>query len=265
MQCSVARALRWPKGPCRLEDIIELRKYRQGARHQGIDSGKLGKGEKRKRREEDTAVEEEGGLKRREFESEGDAGEVDSIAKKLRANNFTQQTGALDVNKHMMEYIEQELQKRRGDTGPAVVEEKTGAYDPYAQLFKVDPKFKTKSRTEEEEGGVATSMAMLTAIPEVDLGMETRLRNIEETEKAKRQAADRAPVRKPTEEDEGLAALRFLRRTKEEQSPAIALMNARLEAQGFAPTPPTRASQPNKPRTATDDKAVERFKQRMQK
>ncbi|KZO98112.1 hypothetical protein CALVIDRAFT_54430 [Calocera viscosa TUFC12733] len=245
-----------------LDDLIALRKYRQASRHQGIDSGKLSKGEKRKRREEDGAIEEKGGLEKREFEVEG--AEADSIAKKLRANNFTQQTGALDVNKHMMEYIEKEIQKRRGETDTKPAEEKPGAYDPYAQLFKVDPKFLPKSRTE-EEGGVATSMAMLTAIPEVDLGMETRLRNIEETEKAKRQAAERAPARKLTEEDEGLAALRFLRRTKEEQSPAIALMNARLEAQGFAPTPPTRAPQSSKPRTATDDQAVERFKQRMQK
>jgi len=248
-----------------LDDIMALRKYRQSMRHEGIDVGKLSKGEKRKRKEEDGAVEEKGGLQKREFEVDMDSAEADSIAKKLRANNFTQQTNALDVNKHMMEYIEKEIQKRRGDSDAAPVEEKTGAYDPYEQLFKMDPKLKPKSITEGEEGGVASSMAMLTAIPEVDLGMETRLRNIEETEKARRQQAERVPVRKLTEEDEGLAALRFLRRTKEEQSPAIALMNARLEAQGFAPTPPTRAPQPNKPRTASDDQAVERFKQRMRR
>ncbi|EJU06340.1 hypothetical protein DACRYDRAFT_97824 [Dacryopinax primogenitus] len=246
-----------------LEDIIALRKYRQGMRHEGIDVGKLSKGEKRKRNpegEDDGAVVEKGGLKRREFEGEVESSEAESIAKKLRANNFTQQTNALDVNKHMMEYIEGEIRKRRGDTASTEEGQKTGAYDPYAQLFKTD--VKPDSR---EEAAISTSMAMLTAIPEVDLGMETRLRNIEETEKAKRQAAERVHARKLTEEEEGLAALRFMRRTKEEQSPAIALMNARLEAQGFAPTPPTKTGQPHKPRTATDDQAVERFKQRMQR
>ena len=39
--------------------------------------------------------------------------------------------------------------------------------DPYAELFE-----KSKRSKEKEEGSVTNSLAMLTAIPEVDLGME---------------------------------------------------------------------------------------------
>lgn len=32
-------------------------------------------------------------------------------------NSFTKQTNVLDVDKHMMKYIEEEMKKRRGETG----------------------------------------------------------------------------------------------------------------------------------------------------
>ena len=50
------------------------------------------------------------------------------------------------------------------DAGPA---------DPYAELFRITDRYKIdKEKKEQEEGSVTNSMAMLTAIPEVDLGME---------------------------------------------------------------------------------------------
>lgn len=68
-----------------------------------------------------------------------------------------------------------------------------------------------------EEGNVTLSTAMLTAIPEVDLGIDNRLKNIEETEKAKRalfekQQADAArQLRKEDIEADNYAASRFYR------------------------------------------------------
>ena len=44
--------------------------------------------------------------------------------------------------------------------------EDDGPLDPYAELFRI------AGKKEQEEGNVTNSMAMLTAIPEVDLGME---------------------------------------------------------------------------------------------
>ena len=70
-----------------------------------------------------------------------------------------------------MAYIEENMKLRRGakeetkkDDGPA---------DPYAELFRITDRYKlNKEGKEQEEGSVTNSMAMLTAIPEVDLGME---------------------------------------------------------------------------------------------
>jgi hypothetical protein len=46
-------------------------------------------------------------------------------------NTFTKQTNALDVDKHMMKYIEEEMKKRRGgEAGDAVdTNEQSGNYN----------------------------------------------------------------------------------------------------------------------------------------
>ena len=48
-----------------------------------------------------------------------------------------------------------------------------GPPDPYAELFKIPERYKVnQEKREQDEGSVTNSMTMLTAIPEVDLGME---------------------------------------------------------------------------------------------
>ena len=134
----------------------------------------------------------------------------------VRANNFTQQTNALDVDKHMyvlgypqhfhlrklrltrprrMAYIEENMKLRSGrpqesaldadaGTSTSTGKEPTTAIanttagskavgnnkddDPFDHL---DPRYKVERKLG-EEGSVTNSLAMLTAIPEVDLGME---------------------------------------------------------------------------------------------
>jgi hypothetical protein len=104
----------------------------------------------------------------------------------MKTDNFTHQTGILDVDKHMMAFIERELQKRRGQEGGEIdTEKELQALDPTDELYKVAERYRTKSKPQ-EEGNVATSAAMLTAIPEVDLGIDNRLKNIEDTERAKK-------------------------------------------------------------------------------
>lgn len=63
-----------------------------------------------------------------------------------------------------MAYIEENMKVRRGE---AAEEDTEDAMDPYAELFE-----RSKKSNEKEEGSVTNSLAMLTAIPEVDLGME---------------------------------------------------------------------------------------------
>jgi hypothetical protein len=69
-----------------------------------------------------------------------------------------------------MAYIEENMQKRRGtpaDAAPA------GPADPYAELHALPTRYtRLAAKGAPEEGSVAGSLAMLTAIPEVDLGME---------------------------------------------------------------------------------------------
>lgn len=65
-----------------------------------------------------------------------------------------------------MAYIEENMKLRRGTQETEMEDE--GPLDPYAALFQTS-KGKEKK---EDEGSVTNSLAMLTAIPEVDLGME---------------------------------------------------------------------------------------------
>jgi Hepatocellular carcinoma-associated antigen 59 len=112
----------------------------------------------------------------------------------VRNNNFTQQTNALDVDKHMyvlstttvsfgyscfvgrMAYIEENLkllreQQQAGGSRDATAEADGSGKDEVSDMVKLGEKYKTASK-EVKEGSVTASLAMLSAIPEVDLGME---------------------------------------------------------------------------------------------
>lgn len=69
-------------------------------------------------------------------------------------------------------YIEENMKKRRGDRSLDDELEEERPWDPHEELFKIDDRYRAKPKTLEEEGNVTNSLAMLTAIPEVDLGME---------------------------------------------------------------------------------------------
>jgi hypothetical protein len=139
-----------------------------------------------------------------------------------------------------MAYIEENMKHRRAqqsadssagatstNTAAAQLEPSGNAQD---DLFSnLDPRYKVE-RKPGEEGSVTNSLSMLTAIPEVDLGMEcvsslilqtsltpssfslqisTRLRNIEETEKAKLSLSHgRSRDRKSATDEAHLAATR---------------------------------------------------------
>lgn len=65
-----------------------------------------------------------------------------------------------------MAYIEENMKLRRGTQDESKKDD--GPIDPLAEIFRR----KAIKEKEQEEGNVTNSMAMLTAIPEVDLGME---------------------------------------------------------------------------------------------
>ena len=122
-----------------------------------------------------------------------------------------------------MAYIEENLKVRSRPREDSDDEEKQ-PFDPTEALYKIEDRWKVeKQKPTTDVGSVTNSMTMLTAIPEVDLGMEcvfafdirswaladfpcltcsTRLKNIEETEKAKRVVAEERQERKKGGTDE---------------------------------------------------------------
>jgi hypothetical protein len=120
----------------------------------------------------------------------------------IRSNNFTQQTNVLDVDKHMMAYIEENLKVRSKPKEDSDDEDKA-PLDPQEALYNIADRWKVeKQKPTTDVGSVSNSLSMLTAIPEVDLGMDTRLKNIEDTEKAKRVVAEERQERKRSNNDE---------------------------------------------------------------
>ncbi|WWD16039.1 hypothetical protein CI109_100464 [Kwoniella shandongensis] len=263
-----------------IEELVLLRKLRKSQSQQGIDLEKLNRGEQKKskggKKKEDEKEKDAadmyglqaGGLSGGKDEKDEDPANDSERAKRLvRANNFTQQTNALDVDKHMMAYIETELAKRRGEAAADPSSGKEAEpFDPQAELYKIAEKYKFESAKkggasgagkDDDEGNVTNSLGMLTSIPEVDLGMDNRLRNIEMTEKAKREMMERrkqeaaeAAARGPEEED--YAAARFFRPNQRVASDIYAIQEAKRAAAGQAP----------RLENATDEQVYERFKKR---
>lgn len=95
--------------------------------------------------------------------------------------------------------------------------------DPRDELYKIAESYNINGKSDGQEGNINLSSTMLTSVPEVELSLEDRLRNIEDTEKAKRALLERqeAERRKVAIDDGGHAAARFynppqLRRTERE-------------------------------------------------
>ncbi|KIY52321.1 hypothetical protein FISHEDRAFT_35379 [Fistulina hepatica ATCC 64428] len=248
-----------------LSDLIELRKLRKA--REGIDLQKLNQGDKKKRKRP-REPEEVGGLRKgAAVDDEDELGKKEAKARRVvRTNNFTNQTNSLDVDKHMMVYIEENL-KVRGKPRAESEEREKGPPDPQDELYNIANRWKVDNKQKaQEEGSVTNSLSMLTAIPEVDLGMDARLKNIEETEKAKRVVAVGRHDPKMTDDEARLVANRFYRPNLKTKSDAEIMRDAKLEAMGLAPASnrPHRTNH-DRPQMATDEIVMERFKKRMRK
>ncbi|EXX67490.1 hypothetical protein RirG_113910 [Rhizophagus irregularis DAOM 197198w] len=188
-----------------IEELIELRKYRK--RPQGIDAEKLSKGEtkaKKKKKDDKIAASDLDELDEIGENEKDDEDEEEVQKKKIMLDSFTKQTNALDVDKHMMAYIEEEMRKRRGKKSDAKNEhedeEPSKPLNPQDELFQAPDHLRVESKPI-SEGNVQLSTTMLTAIPEVDLGIDVRLKNIEETEKAKRKLLEQRHQKPKDEKD----------------------------------------------------------------
>jgi len=227
----------------------------------------LNKGDIKKKKKRPREEGEQGGLRKGVQDEEEDEEEKEARARRVvRANNFTQQTNTLDVDKHMMAYIEENLKVRskpREDSD----EDDNAHVDPQEALYNIADRWKVeKQKPTTDVGSVTNSLTMLTAIPEVDLGMDTRLKNIEETEKAKRVVAEERQERKRSNNDEEhLAASRFYRPNLRTKSDADILRDAKLEAMGMPAQDNSPRRTAERTQKATDEIVMERFKKRMRK
>ncbi|KAF3326074.1 Hepatocellular carcinoma-associated antigen 59 [Carex littledalei] len=98
-------------------------------------------------------------------------------------DTFAQETAVTIEDPNMMRYVEQELAKRRGKEVDASEEE---GKDQVDELYVVPDHLKVKKRNSEE-----SSTQWTTGIAEVQLPIEYKLRNIEETEAAKKQLQEK--------------------------------------------------------------------------
>ncbi|KAG1473786.1 hypothetical protein G6F56_000752 [Rhizopus delemar] len=230
-----------------IEEFHEIRKLRR--KQGGIDAERLLKGVEKKRIKEkkpDSWSQTGGLLASDAYRAKLVEEEDINKTKKLKLDSFTTQTNKLDVDKHMMEYIEAEMKKKKGYTSQEELEEEykdKGFVDIYEELYRLPDQLKGEQKTTESEGNVQLSSQMLTAIPEVDLGINTRLQNIEETERAKRKLYEETEREEREREDtESYVPANFEKQIHREHKPRL---NQRL--------------------TATDEQVASRFKKRMRK
>jgi hypothetical protein len=148
--------------------MILLRKLRRAEKQQGIDLERFNRGEEKAPKGPEIEYDKFGLHPSTAAEEEGED-EAARAARKVMSNNFTQQTNALDTDKHMMAYIDKEMAKRKGIEE---VEEKKDT-DKVGALYAIADRYMgEKGVTEAEEGTMKNSLGMLSAVPEVDLGME---------------------------------------------------------------------------------------------
>ena len=163
------------------EKTRELQKLRKRAAGTNIET--LGTG-KRKNQEDDDPL----GLKRggmmdikamKNYKQKDDAYNV--------GTEFAKETHIRDEDDEMRKFIETEMSKVKGarpDPEPEQEERAEEFLSPEDQALLALPQHLTKSTFKKDQQMI--SAQMLTGIPEVDLGIDVKIQNIERTERAKK-------------------------------------------------------------------------------
>ena len=117
-----------------------------------------------------------------------------SLASELDlTNTFSKETNRRDEDAEMSRFIEQELAKRKGQ----LTEQESGTKADSAgrsleeTVFSVLPLLQSGAAAPSAKSEEMLSNQMLSGIPEVDLGVDERIRNVEATEEAKLQLLHR--------------------------------------------------------------------------
>lgn len=113
--------------------------------------------------------------------------EVDDAYDVGIGTQFSAETNKRDEDEEMMKYIEEQLQKRKGvkkidDKKESENNDRKYLTPEEAALYALPDHLRQSSSHRSEE---MLSNQMLNGIPEVDLGIEAKIKNIEATEEAK--------------------------------------------------------------------------------
>ncbi|KAK9993513.1 hypothetical protein SO802_023216 [Lithocarpus litseifolius] len=110
-------------------------------------------------------------------------------------DNFAQETAVMVEDPNMVKYVEQELAKKRGRTIESTDQVENELKRAEDELYKIPDHLKVKRRNSEE-----SSTQWTTGIAEVQLPIEYKLRNIEETEAAKKLLQEKRLMGRPKSE-----------------------------------------------------------------
>ncbi|XP_075647736.1 protein COP1 SUPPRESSOR 2 [Castanea sativa] len=110
-------------------------------------------------------------------------------------DNFAQETAVMVEDPNMVKYVEQELAKKWGRTIESMDQVENELKRAEDELYKIPDHLKVKRRNSEE-----SSTQWTTGIAEVQLPIEYKLRNIEETEAAKKLLQEKRLMSRPKSE-----------------------------------------------------------------
>ncbi|XP_039287152.1 telomere length and silencing protein 1 homolog [Nilaparvata lugens] len=172
----------------KLEEMKNLQKLR--GRPNGVSVVSLALGQKVSEVEEclvsDPFKVKSGGLIDMHALKNGQVQKVDDAYDTGIGTQFSAETNKRDEDEEMMKYIEDQLSKRKGkltEEGEEAEEGKGKYCSPEEAALQAVPNHLRASSTHRSEEMLSNQM--LSGIPEVDLGIDAKIRNIEATEEAK--------------------------------------------------------------------------------
>jgi hypothetical protein len=183
----------------KLKETKEIQKFRK--RPVGVSAAKLALGQKISSEDEKLAVDPfklktGGGLVSLQDLASASAGgsldeEEDEVMKRL-SSTFSAETNRRDEDDRMLKYIEEEMRKRKKSVDEN--EKRLSAYEAKIKsLYQVPDRLKVEGTKSTEE---MLSNQMLSGIPEVNLGLDAKFQNIEETLQAKEKLIKEHSTRK---------------------------------------------------------------------
>ncbi|KAJ2746382.1 hypothetical protein GGI20_001378 [Coemansia sp. BCRC 34301] len=178
-ECSASATKDGQPGAVGLDDLLEFQRFRR-QRQRGLEAGALAKGERKRNQAPNPQEASRAGNVDEDDEGEPSGRPEGLSTARSLSGAFTVQTNKLDANKHMMEYIETEMNKHRG-VSAAIASTTAGAGLSVDDLYQVPKHLRVVDERPVSEGNVAMATRMLTSIQEVDLGAESKARNARAT------------------------------------------------------------------------------------